>query len=716
MEERDLRALAAVIRPLLPELVGDAAAAAELDARLTEALDLTPGRAKGVLRRLLLLNAHNAVREWTNARLPPEADALSWRSADLSGVFVPETVRGSQIPPETGANIDLRATGWSRYDQQVLRFHVAELGSSPLVPLAAGRDYTGVFSAGPGQDGNLFGLRDMAFLGDLPRGGLATRWVVRSRTAVLAPAVPTDPEVIVDQAEAGLGTQWMATFRLHIPRSGDSVERRVLLRPLGAPEARIDVLVYVGDDVYRELTVSLSVSPAPGGSGTPLLGPVVTAVSEQFVNAEHADLKPAAEWQTPVRQLGVHVLGQAASVTCDALGLTAEIDWAPDQGTVETSIAAVRSALDKLRDKHITYFNRITDGDLRSALSAYRPQAGQWPPPRAGSDPVAAQAWAQVASSPELHELAFYGHNLYTDIFGDSLRDLIATELAPGDLLKLTWCEGWSNWVPRLPLALMYLDEPDPDQPVNPGRFLGLRHRLGYTRVTPRSASRALGDWWATTRAHLLYWGAGQGDELAEEARRHRAELASWPGGLQVLPDAGEAASGSADARSLARYLRSPEPDPVSLLYLYCHYHDPVLRFGPATGPASELRLPDIGTSQLKDAPMVFVNACATGTAAPLLASGLMDQFFRRGCRAYIGTEAKVPAGLAARFATTFFSFLYGDAGRTIAPVGEAIAQARRFLWQEYRNIGGLFYTYVNDYALYAADSGAVGSLRRSAT
>ena len=71
MEERDLRALAAVIRPLLPELVGDAAAAAELDARLTEALDLTPGRAKGVLRRLLLLNAHERGQGVDQRAAPP---------------------------------------------------------------------------------------------------------------------------------------------------------------------------------------------------------------------------------------------------------------------------------------------------------------------------------------------------------------------------------------------------------------------------------------------------------------------------------------------------------------------------------------------------------------------------------------------------------------------------------------------------------------------
>jgi hypothetical protein len=127
----------------------------------------------------------------------------------------------------------------------------------------------------------------------------------------------------------------------------------------------------------------------------------------------------------------------------------------------------------------------------------------------------------------------------------------------------------------------------------------------------------------------------------------------------------------------------------------------------------SILRRSDIGSSRLADAPVVFVNACSTNVAEPLLANRLMELFFIRNCRAYIGTETEVPAPLAARFATTFFSFLYGAAGRGIAPAGEAIAQARRFLWTEYQNIGGLFYNYVNDYALYAADDQIVAGLRR---
>jgi hypothetical protein len=43
---------------------------------------------------------------------------------------------------------------------------------------------------------------------------------------------------------------------------------------------------------------------------------------------------------------------------------------------------------------------------------------------------------------------------------------------------------------------------------------------------------------------------------------------------------------------------------------------------------------------------------------------------------------------------------------------GEAAFQARMFLWRNYRNLGGLFYTYVNQYELYMADDAEVTALQ----
>jgi CHAT domain len=735
MDEWELRELAAAIRLQLPALIG-AEAARELDARLAAALDRTPGRSKKELRRLLLVFAPEPVRAWVDAQRPAEPDGYRGSFDSTRGVPAPAKFRGpgrkasgdwehlrqatdddriTQDSPRSRILVrppfpETPPDRWAEVDAQVLSFAIPELGPDPRTPLAVGRDYTAVFKAGPGWRGNLLSELESAALGPLPPGGLDTRWIVTSRTARLSPADPADPEVEVVTAEAGRNRQWMATFPLHIPGSGDSAERRLALTPLDRPEARIDVQVMVGDDVYRQLTASLTVQRGDGA------GRVIEVITEQTLPAAHAGLAPAHEWQAPARQLNIVVTGpDAAAVTCEAIPLYNPVGWGPVQGEVESAIAGVRGALDRLRDRFPGYWDGIAAEGLLPALSRYVPGPHDWLPPVQPPPPRA--DWLEVAASDELYQLAYYGNSLYQETFGADVRRIITDNLAPGDLLRLSWQEGSSSWVPELPLALMYLEPPRRGQ-VDPERFLGLRYRLGYNRVRPASSSRALGDWARTTRAHLIYWGAGPGDPLAAEAGRHRAELATWAAGLRLLPDDAAVAGRTATAQALASYLEDPEPAPVSLLYLYCHCRDgrgtsPVLRFGPDNSPASELGLPDIGGEAFPDAPVVFVNACDSGAAEPLLANQLMRQFFRRGCRAYIGTEVKVPAALAARFATVFFSFLYGDAGRGIAPVGEAMARARRFLWTEYQNIGGLFYGYVNDYSLYAADAETVAGLPR---
>jgi hypothetical protein len=493
----------------------------------------------------------------------------------------------------------------------------------------------------------------------------------------------------------------------------------VALTPLTAPEARVDVLIYLGNDLYRQLTVSLNVEPADqaagqlpaGGSGR---GQTVTVITDHILPAAHAGLSSVLEWQRPAHQLDVYVMRDEAVLILPEEGFAEDRPWRAQLSAVETSIAAVRDALGELRDSHFSYFNEIDPDTLLPALDSYRPPQ-HWDFGQAHSAGPFAQNWPDIARGPELQRLAEEGNELYHHVFEDDYtRDLIETRLRPGDMLKLTWRNGSAGWVPHLPLPLMYIDPPpdaDRGRPVDPTQFLGLRFRLGYIARRASSPPRALGDWSRTTRAHLLYWGAGPGDPVADESLRHRIELSRWQPAL-LLPEPGRL-----DASALAAYLRAPGPAPVSLLYFYCHCRDgagtnPLLRFGTTTDKDSVLRRSDIGSSRLADAPVVFVNACGTNVAEPLLANRLMELFFIRNCRAYIGSETEVPAALAARFATTFFSFLYGAAGRGIAPVGEAIAQARRFLWTEYQNIGGLFYNYVNDYALYAAESQTVASLR----
>jgi hypothetical protein len=711
MDEWELRTLAAALRPELPALLG-AARAAELDALIAAALDRAPGRAKAALRGILLLHADPPVRDWVTARLPPRRDQFR---LDVPGRAVRGLPGGMQAGPR-----DARAG----IDERVLSFRIPELESVRQPALIEGERYTAVFMAGEDAVGNLFG-GDAAALTGVPAEGLATRWAVLSRTARLT---ALGPGVSVNGPEADRDPQWTATFALFIPASGDSAQRRLAVMPLAAPEARLDVVIYVGDDVYRQLTVSLLVRPADQAVGRDfgqaavsalpaVPGGLVAVIDERMVPAAQAGLLPAVDWQRPARKLSVFVARDQAHVTCHETGseepfLEDALPWCPRQDAVETAVAAVRGALGRLRDSVPGYFGRIdAENVLQTMTGGYTPSP-DWTAESGERAAASDGAWAAVAAGRELGELAYEGSMLYRAVFDDALGELIEAELRPGDQLKLTWRDGSGGWVPYLPLPLMYGGgAPEPDEPTDPDRFFGLRYRL--TRLTrPVLRSRALGHWSRTTRAHLLYWGSGPGDMVADEAARHRRELETWQPAL-MLPHSG----GRPDARELGRFLRAPEPAPVSLLYFYCHSRggadtSPALRFGAAGGADSELGRFDMGSRNLPDAPVVFLNACSTNAAAPLLANQLRELFFSRGCRGYIGAETDVPAVLAARFATAFFSFLYGAAGRQMTSVGEAVAQARRFLWTEYRNVGGLFYNYVGDYSLYADDDAVIAGLR----
>jgi hypothetical protein len=154
--------------------------------------------------------------------------------------------------------------------------------------------------------------------------------------------------------------------------------------------------------------------------------------------------------------------------------------------------------------------------------------------------------------------------------------------------------------------------------------------------------------------------------------------------------------------------------------YLFCHYslnakNVPVLRFGTdSDNPDDILDETELGTTEFRTHPLVFANACMTGAAGVHAVNELEKAFFDRGCRAFIGTESKVPVQMASRFAAAFFWFFLRLVDRDPMAGGEAMSQARLLLWTHYKNIGGLLYSYVNQYDLYFADAEELVEIQRS--
>ncbi|MFD0268825.1 hypothetical protein ACFVGY_19985 [Streptomyces sp. NPDC127106] len=700
-----LRTVAAALRSAAHLLLPPQEAAA-LDEALAEALRRPPGRALPVLRRLLLFS-------------PPSPDVRNWVLARLGGPAAPE----SDPVRVCGDEGDAASDDLPGVDDRVVALWIEERDEDDLRPLDEGHPYTAVLMATADGPDARYSAEVSVPAAEVPAGGLVTRCVLSS-TSVRLEADPRDPDILFSTVEAGDRTQWCAAFPFVVPADSDSARHRIRLTPVTAPEARLDAYLFVGDDLYRRLAVSIVVRPASAPAqgeaddetdeeeaaeqDEPQAQPPIAVLTVGSLPAAHAGLVPPSAWQRPASHLDVTVVSATtAMVRCEDFGVFAHVPWTATAGSLETRVANVRGALDRLRQAHGEQLELVSAEDLWADLARHVPSPDWVSDAQAPREPFAS-AWAAVAESDELRELAFEGYQLYRALFADEELRRYVERLEPGDRLTVNWLEGVTERVPHVPLPLLHLEPVSPGRPVDPSAFLGLRFRLGWMRRQTKG-SRALGDWRRTTRAHLLYWVQDPSDVVGAEARRHAEELKRWQPAL-LLPD------GEPRITDLSRFLAAPEPHPVSLLYFYCHCVsgtgcDPRLRLGPTNDTGDVLRRVDMGSDPFTDQPVVFVNACGTNESDPLLVNQLMDGFLDRECRAYIGTEGRVPPGLAARFATAFFSFLYGTTGTDRAPVGESLAQARRFLWQRYRNLGGLFYGYVNDGLLYQADDDHVRRL-----
>jgi hypothetical protein len=615
---------------------------------------------------------------------------------------------GGDVPPDE----PWAARGEDDDDPQIINIWVGERENNPAVPLAPRQPYTLVFRVGrPRADNLADGPRDIP-RSLIPADGLETSWIVASTDVVLSQAKDESSQVSFDHATSGTTMQWMACFTLTVPPGGDSEERRITIAALDPGRARIDVSVSVHGDEYRRLTVDLEVAsptpaaapPAPGRSGG---GPATfqpRAVTTTVVHGpplRQLALRPSADWQEPPKQLSVIFYSASALVACEKKGVSHTVRWAPAIPSVEGRIRQVRDTLDALRIKQNGYFEGVSPEELAERLATFRPTA-EW------GTGTTSDRWAAVSSCPELRDLADEGHLLYSEIFGSDgdLRQYV-DDLGPGDMLTLTW-HGDSHRIAHVPWALMYRTAPAPGEPIDPGDFLGIRLRLNYIAQEMRY-NRAVGGA-AAQATYLLYWGREQTDPVAAETSRHRDELDR--GEQRFLPTC------HPGKPEVLGFLGDPAPSPVGLVYLYSRAlsgTETGFRFGNGLGPEDTITLREIGSRKMSDRPLVFANACGTAGASAYVPNEIEARFFLRGASAFIGTECRVPIAFAARFAAAFFHFLHAVEDKP-TPAGEALAQARRFFFTEYGCLGGLFYSYVNDYYIFLASDEQVAELSRLKT
>lgn len=212
---------------------------------------------------------------------------------------------------------------------------------------------------------------------------------------------------------------------------------------------------------------------------------------------------------------------------------------------------------------------------------------------------------------------------------------------------------------------------------------------------------------------HGLYWGGSASDIAVKEALWQRS---LWSRAQQNILAPAQVPIQNPSQELFALFGPSaPRPMPVLYFYCQCSMDDRknlLLRFGGTNQPPDALKVDSLSQQPMADRPLIFANACTTTASDPYRLNTLEAYFFRQQCRAFLGTVTKVPIQFASRFAVIFFHFFYRQADPAPISAGESVAQTRLFLWTEYRNLGGLFYAYINHYDLFMADDAELQALR----
>ena len=385
-------------------------------------------------------------------------------------------------------------------------------------------------------------------------------------------------------------------------------------------------------------------------------------------------------------------------------------DWKSNYRDIEESIGRLYESLQEFWPCYDNYFNNIAPEDILIKLQLLKEDdVYNWNNLSDLSQPQHQKEWEEVQTSKKFRLVAYYGREVYDSLFPPKSKTRRSLdELEPGDYLKIRWLSGL-EWRAHIPWGLMYqFDIPREGEPIDPLGFFGLRYRIEHRAyaINPDDPAieESLGNIKETHRIHYLYW--GKESTYRQEAERLQKILSlKWPN-QHFVPDIinSDIVKETSLKEKLIESLNFPEPNPVNLLYFYCRFTGDTLQFGDRIDLLENvIRLHELKKDEFSVKPLIFVNACKTiATKKKQITNQLVKYFFRRKCAAYLGTEIDIPPKFACCFAIIFFHFFYET---PYLSAGEAISKTKLFLWQHYKNIGGLFYTYKGPYGLHTGES-----------
>ena len=295
-----------------------------------------------------------------------------------------------------------------------------------------------------------------------------------------------------------------------------------------------------------------------------------------------------------------------------------------------------------------------------------------------------------------LQTLAKLGYYLYQKLFyspgsgpdaramGDLLRQLSQQNQLAIEIVAERFIFPWALLYDRHPLDLNAID---------PEGFWGFKHIVEYTPefsgATPVNFIPQI-----SVRDTL---GLGFVCNTTIDTQIKRPVVQTQRDFLRSL--AGVSVTEYPNCQDLYNLLNDPDC-PAQVLYFYCHAVSNIPGEKGGVG-GSKMLLSDgavqlddlnifapLGGTGLKQAPLVFLNACQSAELSPYLYDGLVPYLVAKGARGVIGTEVDTPALFASEFAQEFLKrFVAGG-----QPLGELLLQLRReYLFQK-RNVLGLLY------------------------
>lgn len=284
-------------------------------------------------------------------------------------------------------------------------------------------------------------------------------------------------------------------------------------------------------------------------------------------------------------------------------------------------------------------------------------------------------------TNEDLYSLAKVGNDAFIQIFGnidEALLEIIKEIIADGDkCLEITSDEFLFPW------ELIYPNDPHEEDTLSIKSFWGLKHIVNRV-LCSKIPSPSLINF--CPRLGLLAYEGLPTVKSSEVPQFYDYQNQSLINLIHLVFT-------TTEAEDLRTEFKTFWQNDFDLTHFACHaQHDNA--YGKSYIRINEnfdVTIQELRTFgiEIKDKPLVIINACEAGIMNPLSVSNFVNIFLNLGARGAIATECTVPDQFAADFSRKFYEYFLEQK----RPLGESLLATRQYFLNEYNNPSGLLYS-----------------------